>query len=193
MQSSLNVVSGYKPYFEKAYPGEGINPTTVSKAIATYERGVISGTAPFDRWINGDEKAISESAKRGFLVFNEAGKCTGCHKGWNFTDHSFHDIGVTTDDEGRFKILPLESMKFAFKTPTLRNVAERGPYMHNGSEKSLEEVVELYNLGGKEKRPSLSKLITPLNLTIAQKTDLINFLKTLTSKDKPVELPLLPL
>jgi len=191
--AKLNAVDGYKPMFAAAYPGAGISKDTIAKAIATYERTAVSGVAPFDRWIAGQSDAISESAKRGFVVFNEQGRCSKCHSGWRFTDDSFHDIGVATADPGRGGILKdLPVMQSAFKTPTLRNADRRDPFMHNGSLSTLEAVVDLYDRGGLEQRPSLSPEIRPLHLSVGQKTDLVAFLKTLTSQDAPVVVPVLP-
>ncbi|MBK7998313.1 MAG: tryptophan tryptophylquinone biosynthesis enzyme MauG [Verrucomicrobia bacterium] len=127
--AKLKSVPGYLPLFEKAYPGEGISEQTIAKAIAAFERTVISGTAPFDEWIAGKENAISDTAKRGFDLFNTKANCVKCHSGWNFTDDGFHDIGLADADIGRGAHLKeLESMQHAFKTPTLRNVVQRAPY-----------------------------------------------------------------
>jgi cytochrome c peroxidase len=191
--AKLDDIKGYKALFDRAYPGEGISKSTISKALANFERTVISAEAPFDRWVNGNETAISDSAKRGFVLFNEKALCVKCHNTWRFTDDGFHDIGVPGDDLGRGKIMPdFDSMRYAFKTPTLRNGGLRGPFMHDGSESTLAAVVDLYNLGGRTKRPSLSEHVKPLGLTTVEKADLIEFIQTLTSADKPVAAPLLP-
>lgn len=193
MVTKVTAIAGYKPMFEKAYPGEPISERVVGKAIATFERTVVSAAAPFDRWIDGQEDAIGESAKRGFDLFNTKANCVKCHSGWNFTDDGFHDIGLAGEDPGRGKLLPqLESMQHAFKTPTLRNVTLRGPYMHDGSEASLEAVVHFYNKGGAARRPSLAPEVFALNLGEAEVKDLCAFMETLTSADQPVALPLLP-
>ncbi len=193
MIGKLEGMSSYKPLFDKAYPGEGINKSTIAKAIATFERTVVSGEAPFDRWVKGDAKAVTENAKRGFVLFNEKALCSQCHSGWRFTDDSFHDIGVAGDDIGRGKIMPdFEVLQGAFKTPTLRNVDHRAPYMHDGSEKTLEEVVDFYDKGGKQRRPTVSEHVKPLGLSGEEKADLVAFLRTLTSRDKPVVIPMLP-
>lgn len=185
-------IPGYRPMFDQAYPGEPISPKTAARAIATFERTIVSGSAPFDEWAAGNDTAISKAAKRGFDVFHTKAACDKCHPGWNFTDDGFHDIGLTDADLGRGARLRLEAMQHAFKTPTLRNVDIRGPYMHDGSEKTLEDVIELYDRGGREKRPSLSLEIVPLHLTSGEKSDLIVFLKTLTSADKGIVIPALP-
>lgn len=192
LMDELKAIPGYVRLFEMAYPGEGIKPATVGKAIATFERMIVSGTAPFDEWIAGDDNAISESAKRGFMVFNTKARCSTCHSEWQFTDFSFQDIGLPSDDIGRGEVLPkVKSMKHAFKTPTLRNVDLRGPYMHDGSLETLEDVVNFYISGGVS-RPSKSDEIKPLALTATDKQDLLAFLHTLTSHDPPMTVPMLP-
>jgi cytochrome c peroxidase len=192
MVQVLQGIPEYKTLFARAYPGEPISEKTVARAIATFERTVVSGQAPFDKWISGDESAIGEDAKRGFDLFNGKGGCAQCHSEWNFTDNGFHDIGLADSDRGRGDRLPLEGMQFAFKTPTLRNVDRRAPYMHEGNEQTLGEVIDFYDRGGDARRKSLSPEMVPLHLTAQDKTDLLAFLSTLTSVDKPVEFPILP-
>lgn len=193
MIAKVKAVAGYTPMFEAAYPGEGITEDTVAKAIATFERTVVSARAPFDEWIAGNEAAISETAKRGFDLFNTKAACVQCHSGWNFTDDGFHDIGLRSEDPGRGALLPqIESVQFAKKTPTLRNVNRRAPYMHDGSEATLEEVVRFYNRGGDAKRASLALHVKPLNLNGDEIKALCDFMATLTSEDAPVALPVLP-
>ncbi len=189
----LKTIPEYPRLFEKAYPGEGLTADNVLKALGTYQRGLVSPKTSFDAWIEGKEDAISDSAKRGFAVFNGKARCSQCHSGWAFTDYSFHDIGVAGDDKGRGAHLALPTMQFAFKTPGLHDIAVRAPYMHDGSEKTLEEVVEFYNRGGKANRPdSRSKLIGPLKLSTKEKRDLVEFLNTLTSTEKSYSVPVLP-
>jgi cytochrome c peroxidase len=192
MVARVEAIGGYRPLFADAYPGEPISPATVAKAIATFERTVVSGEAPFDRFVAGRTDAIPEDARRGFVLFNTSANCASCHSGWRLTDDSFHDIGVASDDIGRGKLVDLAPMQHAFKTPTLRNVAIRAPYMHDGSEATLDDVIELYDRGGRQRRPSLSREIRPLGLSERDKHDLIAFLQTLTSVDAPVTVPVLP-
>lgn len=189
----LAAIETYKVLFNIAFPNEGITVDNIAKAIATFERTVVSGVAPFDRWVAGDDNAISDSAKRGFYLFNTKANCAACHSGWNFTDGSFQDIGMPDADEGRIKILNMPRMNHAFKTPTLRDVARRAPYMHDGSIKDLTGVMEHYNRGGDVKRESLSEDVRPLNLSTAEIADLVEFMKTLTGEDSPVRLPVLPM
>jgi cytochrome c peroxidase len=167
-------------------PGSAINLDTIATAIAAFERTLDPTPAPFDRWIEGDEQAISESAKRGFALFNTTkSMCFTCHSGWRFTNDSFHDIGTTTTDLGRGNVDKTdELMKYAFKTPTLRSVSVRPPYMHNASQATLEEVIRHYEKGGID-RPSRSPLMMPIALTDQERSDLIAFMATLT-EIKPV-------
>ena len=172
--------STYAAKFASAMPGVPINVDSIATAIATFERTLEPGTAPFDRWIEGDEQAISASAKRGFVLFNGKGNCFACHSGWRFTDDKFHDIGTTTSDVGRGRVEkddPL--MQFAFKTPTLRSVALRPPYMHNASDTTLHDVLKLYEKGGID-RPSRSPLMMPIELNDQERGDLIAFMESLT-------------
>lgn len=189
----LSAIPAYVDAFDKVF-GEGdITRRKIELALATYQRTIVSGEAPFDRWIKGDEKAIGDAAKRGFDLFNGKAGCAECHSGWAFTDASFHDIGVAKDkDIGRGALFPKSvKLQYAFKTPTLRDVARRAPYMHNGSLTSLQQVIDLYDRGGIE-RPSRSDDIKPLHLAAAEKADLIAFLETLTAPPSKVELPQLP-
>jgi cytochrome c peroxidase len=189
----LEAIPEYAARFEEAYPGEGIEVKTIAKAIATFERTIVSGSAPFDRWIEGDEAAIGADAVRGFVLFNGKAACATCHAGWRFTDDSFHDIGVASTDRGRGAVLEgIDAVQFAFKTPTLRNVAERAPYMHDGSERALEDTIALYDQGGRVRRPSLSREIKPLDLSAEESRQLVAFLLTLTSEDAPVTIPRFP-
>lgn len=187
--AELRAIPEYRTLFDTSFPGVGISVRNIANALATFERTVVSGIAPFDRWIAGDERAISAAAKRGFDLFNNKAHCVACHSGWNFTDDSFHDTGLPDDDIGRGKILQQAIlMQHAFKVPTLRNVAERGPYMHDGSLKDLLSVIRHYN-DGFRKRPSKSVEIFQLHLSEREQADLVAFLKTLSSVDAPTVRP----
>jgi cytochrome c peroxidase len=190
--ATLRALPGYRNEFARAFPGEPLNEVTVAKALATFERTVVSGPAPFDAWIAGDESAVQESAKSGFGLFIGKAGCVKCHSGWNFTDGGFHDIGLGGDDPGRARFLDLPSQQYAFKTPSLRNTEVRGPWMHDGSEATLVHVLEFYNQGGTVRRPGLSPEIRPLHLTDAEKQELLAFLKTLTSSNPALLYPKFP-
>jgi cytochrome c peroxidase len=193
MIARLSAISGYADAFDAAFGEGGITRRKIELALATYERTIVSGDAPFDRWIAGDEKAIGAAAKRGFDLFNGKANCAACHSGWAFTDASFHDIGTATKgDIGRGKLFPSSTtLQYAFKTPTLRDVVRRAPYMHDGSVATLDAVIELYDRGGIN-RPSRSEEIRPLHLTKGEKDDLIAFLHTLNGPSEPYPLPVLP-
>jgi cytochrome c peroxidase len=190
-------IPGYLQAFAEAFPdatpGPKITRPHIEQAIATFERTIQATRAPFDRWIAGNETAISESAKRGFVLFNGKAACADCHQGFSFTDYSFHDIGAAREDDiGRARLFPTSlKLRHAFKVPTLRDVARRAPYMHDGSLPTLEAVVDEYDTGGID-RPSRSSLIHPLGLTADEKRDLIMFLNTLTGDPAPFEVPVLP-
>ncbi|MCR9145012.1 MAG: c-type cytochrome [bacterium] len=192
----LKAIPGYVELFEEAYPGEGIKAETIARALANFQRTIIATTAPFDRWLAGDSSAMSESAVRGFEVFKGKGACEKCHSGFNFSDGSFHNIGIkqsaeSLEDLGRYVIVPLPRMRGAFKTPTLRDVALTAPYMRDGSYATLMEVVEHYDRGGDDKT-NLSPDIEALNLSDQEKQDLVEFMRSLTGEQKEVPVPLLP-
>lgn len=157
-------------------------------SIAAYVRTILSGNAPYDRFRAGEKGALSPAAQRGLALFEGKARCVHCHTGFNFTDEGYHNIGVGMDKEnpdlGRYAVTKSEADRGAFKTPTLRDVARRGPYMHDGSENTLEEVVAFYNQGG-PKNPWLSHEIQPLNLTAREQTDLVAFLQALTGEIAP--------
>lgn len=135
---------------------------------------------------------MSDAAVRGFELFTGKANCSSCHEGWRLTDDSFHDIGLPDADVGRgahFESIVV--MQHAFKTPGLRNITQRAPYMHNGSIATLTEVVVHYNSGGVD-RDSRSEEIFPLGLNDAEIADIVAFLETLTSEDEPVTVPVLP-
>jgi len=175
----LKKVGYYRTQFDKVYGDSGISNDNIGKALASFERTLNSINSPFDRYMKGDKVAMSDAQVRGMALFKGKGNCTKCHDGANFTDNSFHNIGVNDTDPGRFKINHDKTMTGAFKTPGLRNILLSAPYMHNGSEGTLEEVVRFYNRGG-DKKDNLDKLIVPLKLTTLEITDLVAFLGALT-------------
>src|SRR6188508_2661566 len=179
--------SGYAAKFNAALPGRPIDVDAIAAALAAFERTLEPAITPFDRWIAGDETAISAAAKRGFALFNGKAACVACHNGWRFTDDQFHDIGTTTTDQGRGKAVKDETLNFAFKTPTLRAVAVRAPYMHNASLATLDDVMRHYEKGGID-RPSRSPLLVPIQLSDAERGDLVAFMETLTGNGEGAKL-----
>jgi cytochrome c peroxidase len=198
MVADLSGIQGYAPLFEAAFGTPEITREGVAMAIASFERTVLAGNAPFDRHAAGDAGAMSEAAKRGMEIFNDAGRgnCVTCHAGFNFTDESYHNLGVgmaaEKPDLGRYEVTKVDTDRGAFKTPTLRNLRHSDPYMHDGSEKTLASVVELYNRGGVPNE-WLSQEIHPLDLSEQDKADLVAFLEALngevTGTERPVSLP----
>ncbi len=182
MVSRLQFDAEYRRSFQRAFPGESLSVATVGKALAAFERTLVFANAPFDRWIAGDETAIPEAAKRGFVDFNTRAGCVQCHSGWNFSDGAFHNIGVPSDDVGRFAVDGDEGARHWFKTPGLRNIAERAPYMHTGLLGSLRDVLRVYN-NRRAARGTLSPEMR--NVRVRGAGDIIAFLETLTSPTPP--------
>lgn len=191
----LKGVPGYTALFRAAFAdAEPITARNVSAALATFQRTLVSGDAPFDRWISGEESAIGPGAKRGFVLFTGKAGCAACHSTWRFTDDSFHDIGLkASGDLGRGKFAPpsVTAMQNAFKTPSLRDLRIQGPYMHDGQIGSLDAVLDHYAKGG-ERRPSLSFEMKPFTLSEQERGDLVAFLTVLQAEAAPVTLPQLP-
>lgn len=221
----IAAIPGYKMQFDKIFPGEGVTIDNVAKAIASFERTLVTGPAPFDfnerlRVYKADEvedmkqndpeeyaryekklaeakaNPMSDSAKRGReLFFGEKAKCSACHVGANLTDEKYHNLGIGMHKEkpdlGRHDHTKQEADQGAFKTPTVRNVELTAPYMHDGSIKTLEEVVEWYDKGG-HPNPHLDKDIKKLNLTPQEKADLVAFMKACTGPLPKVNEGLLP-
>jgi cytochrome c peroxidase len=211
----LRMISGYREQFEKVF-GTNVTLDGMAKAIATFERvAAISGNSKYDKY-KDDPKALSESEKRGMILFGlrpypeddykpnvvlQKANCTACHAGFNFTDEDFHNLGIgwvagTGTSPGKFKDLGrwavepfgarFDGSMGAFKTPTVRDAALTAPYMHDGSLATLEEVVEHYDKGG-HPNPSLDKEMKKLNLTAQEKADLVAFMKALTGETKKLD------
>jgi cytochrome c peroxidase len=227
---AVNNIEGYRIQFEKVFP-DGVSIDNVAKAIASFERVIVTGPSPFDYYepvrvleetlgsaledldaLKQDDPEtyaeytavleasqqhpMSDGAKRGrALFFGKQAGCTACHVGPNLTDEKYHNIGVGMDQEnpdlGRYVVTKDDKDRGAFKTPTIRNVEFSAPYMHDGSDKTLEEVVEFYNLGGRP-NPQLADGIRKLDLTDQQKRDLVEFMKACTGEFPPIERGRLP-
>jgi len=202
VEGKLNADATYRAAFKKAFGSDVITIEMVEKSIASFERTIVSGNSPFDRYMyGGDNNALSASAKRGLEVFRnpKKGNCVVCHTiGDNyalFTDNKFHNLGVGAKlsmtgevelaDLGRFKVTNNDADKGAFKTPSLRNIALTAPYMHDGSDKNLKEVIDFY-IGAGNSNPYRDKEIHSLDfLTGQERTDLQEFLKSLTGEIPP--------
>ncbi|NSY40611.1 cytochrome-c peroxidase [Leisingera sp. ANG59] len=188
----LSAVQDYRIWFERLFPGQGIRKESVLTALATYERTIVSGVASFDRWVEGDETAVSDAAKRGFALFTGKANCASCHTGWMFTDNQMHDIGLQTSDLGGGGLVPPDpDLNFRFKTPGLRNIVLRAPYMHDGSKGSLEEVIRHYAAGGSADIERTAE-VEGFSLNEGDTEDLIAFLATLTDTGTNTPTPILP-
>jgi len=174
----------YPALFQKAFGSIEITSGKLAQAIAAFERTITHEPTAYEAWLNGKDGAISESAERGFkLFFSSRARCFHCHNGENFSDQRFWDIGVDSqgnDDRGRGVFYPdLPKFQYTFKTPVLWGISKRGPYMHNGSEATLQDVIDFYDKGGRIQRESHAPLIQPIGLTDEEKSDLVEFLRTL--------------
>ena len=162
----------------------------VADAIAAFERTVVTTDSRFDRYVRGDHGALTALERQGLEIFNGKGHCTACHWGPNFSDGRFHNIGVAekdpkNPDQGRYVVTKNPRDMGAFKTPTVRDAARRAPYLHNGSELSLESLVEFYDRGG-DSRQHLDPLMVPLGLGRQEKNALVAFIRALDSLNPEV-------
>ena len=190
----------YVTAFKRAYGAGPVTFDKVEKSIAAYERRVVAGDSPFDRWyFGGDQHAVDKSVKRGYEVFRrvDKGNCASCHAIAEhtalFTDNEFHNIGVgvrngTPTDLGRYEVTHADRDRGAFKTPSLRNIAETAPYMHDGSLDTLVQVIDFYAAGGNA-NPWLDSKIRMVHLTTREKADLVAFLKSLSGEVPSEALP----
>jgi cytochrome c peroxidase len=178
--------------FAAAFPYEpAVSQSTIAKALASYVRSLVSPPTRFDRWIAGDAAALTPAEVRGFSLFTGKAACVLCHVGWRFTDDRFHDIGLASADRGQGDAPDAPPGLIAFKTPGLREALHTAPYMHDGSRATLAAVLGHYG-GGFVPRPSLAPHMNrALRLSAREKSDLIQFLRTLSS-EKGLNLPQTP-
>lgn len=192
--AKLNANADYRAEFAKVFGPGAITMPKLKLAIASYERTLLSGNSPFDRYQYGGEKtALNAATVRGLAVFTDKnrGNCAACHligeKSALFTDGKFHNLGTGMNangdltDLGRFEHTRAEADRGAFRTPSLRNVAQTAPYLHDGSLKTLKDVIDFY-IGGGSSNPQLDPEIKPLKLTAQERTDLLAFLESLTGE-----------
>jgi cytochrome c peroxidase len=183
-------VPGYAKLFKDVF-GEGpITVQQVADAIAAFERTVVTTDSRFDRYVRGDHQALTKLEKQGLEIFNGKGHCTACHWGPYFSDGRFHNLGVPAKDpknpdQGRYVVTKNPGDMGAFKTPTVRDAALRPPYLHDGSEKTLESLIEFYDRGG-GKDPNLDPLMVPLGLSRLEQKALVAFIRALTSLNPEV-------
>ena len=189
----LSGIKGYAPLFKAAFGDESVSIDRIAMAIATFERTVLTGNSPYDRWKAGDKSAMSPAAVMGYELFNDEKRanCAACHKGPNFSDSGFHNTGIGADEPGRSAVTHQGKDMGAFKTPTLRNLKATGPYMHDGSKKTIIAAIDLYDDGG-VKNPNLDPLIKPLKLTEIEESDLAYFLDALNGDPVMIAPPAMP-
>jgi len=195
LEFRLNHIPGYAAQFQAVF-GEAATIDNLAKAIASFERTILSTNTRYDRYLRGNRTALNESAVRGMRLFTGKANCIACHSGPAFSDSSFHNLGVgykdgNFADVGRFDVTKDPNDTGAFKTPMLRNVADTAPYMHDGSEKTLADVIAFYNRGGNP-NPHLDRDIKPLNLNLQEQQDLLAFLTALSGPYPVITAPPLP-
>jgi cytochrome c peroxidase len=181
LEERVRASTSYRRAFRREFGAEP-SRQNIARALAGYLRTLRSGDAPFDHFMDGDTTALSPIARRGFALFSGRAGCTSCHIGPLLSDNDFHNTGVGWGgpDAGRFRVTGNERDLGRFKVPSLRNVALTAPYMHDGSIRTLEDVVEFYD-GGGHRNPNSDPLLHPLGLTAEEKGALIAFLRSLTS------------
>jgi cytochrome c peroxidase len=190
---TLNALSGYRRQFALVFGSSQITIDGVAKAIAAFERVLISGDSAWDRFVKGDQSALSNEARRGWDLFQTKANCVRCHAGFNLTSNQFRNIGVGFDrpnpDPGRYAFTRNENDRGRFETPTLREITFTAPYMHNGSEPTLEAVIEYYDRGGNP-NPNLDPDIEPLHLSRQDKADLLALLRSFNGVGWKVRAPI---
>jgi len=184
--------ASYAEQFRQAFTtggAEAVNAENLGKALASFQRTLLFGDSPVDRFRANDASALSDAERQGLWLYESRGRCWRCHSGHNFTDESFHNTGVRWGkrpvDLGRFAVTSLEADAGKFKTPTLRGVTLTAPYMHDGSVKTLRDVVQFYNRGG-VKNPNLDPDIRPLNLSDTDVDHLVAFLEAMSRTSDPM-------
>lgn len=176
----------YPQLFAEAFPGEAqpLSEKNLARSLASFERTLVRAGSEVDRFHAAEYEALSPAARQGLWIFESRGFCWQCHSGTNFSDEAFHNTGVSFGREGRdlgrFEVTGEERHRFQFKTPSLRGVAETAPYMHDGSLRTLEEVVEFYSQGGAPGDPGLDPQLRPLHLSEVEKANLVEYLKALS-------------
>lgn len=201
LERRLRDIPGYVQAFQDVYR-KAPSARNAARAIAAFERTLVTTGSPYDHYHSGDVSAMSPEAIRGMQLFHGTARCNTCHSGPNFTDQKFHNTGVRGSDTGRaafdrvgeFRMepYPFFQMRKAFKTPGLRNAALSAPYFHDGSQATLADVIDFYDRGGDDRSDSgLALDIEPLDLSSRDKTDLIAFLEALTAP-VAIERPVLP-
>lgn len=178
----LSEHADYPRLFRAAF-GESVTAANLGRALASFERVLLVGGSRVDRFRAGEVTALNAAERHGLWLYESRGRCWRCHSGANFTDEAYHNTGVSWDhtpaDQGRYEVTRRPEDRGRFKTPTLRALTLTGPYMHDGSMATLEEVVEFYNRGGGQ-NPNLDPAMEPLQLSGEDRHDLVAFLRALS-------------
>lgn len=218
LEEEIRIVPEYSAAFHRVFGGD-VTRERIAMAIASFERTLLSRNSPLDRYLDGDEKALSPAARQGLGIFKGKGRCAECHFGVNLSDDRFYALGVPenpsykddprisstlrfvaklhnyndyrnlNEDPGRYLITKDQKDWKAFRTPTLREVAKTAPYMHNGIFATLDEVIDFFDLGGGKG----NSILKPLGLTPAEKGSLKAFLlEALGGEEFELEHPEVP-
>lgn len=190
----LKAIEGYNTLFQAAF-NDGITKQNLTKALAAFERQIVVNDTPFDRFLKGNTNALTEQELRGLSLFTGKAFCSKCHTGSNLSDNNFNNIGLDSNDDGRFAITKKIGDVGRFRTSSLYGISHTAPYMHDGSLATLEEVVDYYDRGGGDHRNKsfyLKNFMSPIGLTPDEKKDLIAFLKTLSGEPPIFTRPDLP-
>ena len=193
LESELRAIPGYVMQFQEVF-GTKPNRDGVAKALAAFQRTLVTEPSPFDRFLAGEEGTLSDDAKRGLELFRGEAGCIECHNGPLLSDGKYHRLGVSHKDEGRARITGKKEDRYRFRTPSLRNITETGPYMHNGSQKTLDDVVTFYyrgipNTASDGLMPDTSALS---GQSFSEIPLLVEFLKSLSGKAPEIAPPELP-
>ncbi len=204
----LNKIKGYKPYFKKAFGKEKLTQKEILKAIATFERTLISQKSKFDKFVAGDSTQLTNRQVEGLHLFRTKARCINCHNTANFSDNKFHNIGLTYygreyEDLGRYNVTRKATNVGEFKTQSLRGAAQNAPYMHNGLFPNIRGVLNMYNAGMPQPKrkehqlndtlfPTTSKLIKKLELNKSELDALEDFITSLSSGAYKMRPPVLP-
>lgn len=187
----LRASKGYAALFKKAYGSETITPDNFTAAIAVFEKTITSGKTSFDKFLEGDRKALSNSALRGLHIFRTKARCMNCHHGPLFSDNQFHNTGIgmgPDTDKGLYQVTQKDADIGKFKTPSLRDAMNTGPWMHGGEMKDMATILELYN----QNSPEPSGKGRGLGLSTREKKDLLAFLQAISAPPVPFTRPVIP-
>ncbi len=193
LEKELQAIPGYATQFQTVF-GSRVTAANVAKALAAFERTLVSRNSPFDRYLAGDKGALSEEAERGWELFRGAAECIRCHNGPNFSDSKFYRLGTSFTDKGRGAVTGDKRAFYAFRTPGLRDVTKTAPYLHDGSLATLYQVVEFYYRSAPQQAPDGLPLdIAPLlGQSYSEISAVVAFLESLNGESPQISKPVLP-